>query len=166
METCNEKCRCVICRLRKKFNSKFEIDKSSNKICFLYESKNITERLIDYKDRIDEIYNQQKPRNFLKIEKDFYMIFDELKTFVKSIQKLLDERKVLEKQKFLCFEILLIHYEIEYLLYVKILFDDDKINIKMNDFTKNEEKLRNLLKKKNEVIIEIEKLPVRIPDVN
>lgn len=69
LESCEEHCVGILCRLRKKFNSKFEIDKSSDKIRNLYQSKKITQVLTYYKRGFDEFY--KKPRKFSKIDKKY-----------------------------------------------------------------------------------------------
>ena len=155
-------CSCVVCRMRKKFNSKHGIQESEYKLGNLYRDMKITNRLEEYVDEIEEIH---VGKTFKKIQKDFDKVFHELTTFVHLIQSMLDSNKVLEHQRILCFDLLLVVTEQEHCMYIEYEFRNDRINIGIKDFVKLEDNIRNLEKQKQNIIEKVKLIPLRIPEV-
>ena len=79
--------------MRKKFDDKHDIQGSEQKIRNLYVNLQITKKLKEYTEEIDDIYG----KNFQKIQKRFNKDFHKLVSFIKIVEGKLDSKFILEK---------------------------------------------------------------------
>ena len=143
-KNCRIGCPCIVCKLRKKFDDKHDIQGSVQKLRNLYGNFQITKKLKEYTEEIDDIYG----KNFQKIQKRFDNSFHKLVNFIHFVEEKLDANFILEKHRMLCFDLLLCITELKHYLDLEKNFMEDRLNISMNDFVSLQDKIRFLEKQK------------------
>ena len=160
-KNCRIGCPCIVCKLKKKFDDRHNIQLSLQKLRNLYKNLQITKHLKEYTEKIDDdIYG----KNFKKIQIRFDKDFHKLVSFIQFVEEKLDSKFILEKHRILCFDLLLCITELKHYLDLEKNFMEDRLNISMNDFVSLQDKIRFLEKQKDKILKEEKSIPIRVPE--